>query len=439
MSPIYAVGAIISGVVLLQGGMGLLNTLLPLQMRQFGFSATDIGIVAAGFSAGFLVGCIWAPHLVARIGHIRAFSVFAAAMAALTLGFSLGIDLYLYTGIRLVSGACFAGLLTVSDSWISGETEKSIRGRVLATYMVLYKLAQAAGPILLTLGELTGTWQIMLVSALFSFSLLPVALRHGGNPTAPSTERMHLMDVYRVTPLSVVGCISIGMLNSPINNLIPLYAAEIGLGVAGAATLAAALQIGALSFQWPMGWASDRRDRRHIMIFGMICAAVLCLVIALLPPVPIWVYAGLVVLLGGFSFSIYPVILAHAADFCAPKQMVPLCSTLMLAFALGMVVGPLTASTAMEFLGPRGLFFHGIVVAVPFVLFALYRMSRRKVRPMEERTSFANVPASSTAIKQMHPEAPHPEIDESLEEAFGHDPDDPNAGDEDQHYKPSGK
>jgi MFS family permease len=439
MNPIFALGAIISGVVLLQGGMGLLTTLLPLQMQEAGYSSSEIGIMAAGFAGGFLIGCIWAPHLVARIGHIRAFSVFAAGMSALTLGFALGVDLYLWTAIRLISGICFAGLLNVSDSWISGETDKSIRGRVLATYMVLYKLAQAAGPILLTLGEMTGYWQIMLVSAFFSLSLLPVALRHGGNPTAPSTERMNLLDVYRLTPIGVFGCISIGMLNSPITNLIPLYAAEIGLGVVGAVTLSSALQIGALSFQWPMGWASDKRDRRFVMIAGIGASAAVCLLIALLPPMPLYTLAALIVLLGGCSFSVYPVILAHASDFCEPKQMVPLCSTLMLAFAVGMVIGPLTASATMDVFGPNGLFLHGIFVAIPFIVFAIYRMGKRKVRPLEERGRFANVPASSTAIKQMNPNAPHPEVDESIEAAFGHDPDDETAGPEVPHYQPSSK
>lgn len=421
MSPIASLGAIISGVVLLQGGMGLMTTLLPLKMQEAGFSSFEIGTMAAGFSGGFLLGCIFAPHLVGRIGHIRAFSVFAAGMAALTLGFAIGIDLYFWTALRILVGFCFAGLLNVSDSWISGETDKSIRGRVLSIYMVLYKLAQASGPILLTFGELTGHWQLMLVSALFSFSLLPVALRRGGNPTPPSTDRMHMIDVFRVTPISVVGCVTLGMMNSPINNLMPLYASQVGLGVAGAATLAAALQVGALVVQWPMGMMSDRRDRRHVMIFGVIVLSLLCAVLAFAPPLPIWGYAIMVALIGGFGLSVYPVILAHASDFCDPKQMVPLCSTLMLGFSFGMVIGPLTASTMMELIGPGGLFMHAILVAIPFVAYAFYRMTRRAVLPVEERTRFVYVPATSTAVKELHPEAPHPEIDEAISEAFGED------------------
>ncbi len=440
MSAIASLGAIISGVFLLQGGMGLMTTLLPLKMQEAGFTAFEIGTMAAGFSGGFLFGCIWAPHLVARIGHIRAFSVFAAAMAALTLGFAIGIDLYFWTALRFLIGICFAGLLNISDSWISGETEKSVRGRVLSVYMVLYKLAQAAGPVLLTFGELTGNWQVMLISALFSLSLLPVALRHGGNPTAPSTVRMRMIDVFRVTPMSVVGCITLGMMVSPIMNLMPLFAAEVGLGVAGAATLVASIQVGALVIQWPMGWMSDRQDRRHVMIFGVVSLSAVCAVLAFSPPMPLWGYAGLVALIGGFGMSIYPVILAHASDFCEPNQMVPLCSTLLLSFSFGMFIGPLSASSMMEATGPGGLFVHAILVSIPFVAYALYRITRRSARPVDERSPFVYVPATSTAVKELHPVAPHPEIDEALAEAFGveSDPSTPNHVEE-PHSEPSQK
>lgn len=417
--------------------MGLLTAVLPLRMNEAGFTSTEIGIMAAGFSAGFLGGCIYAPQLIARIGHIRAFSVFATVLSAFTLAFAIDTSLILWTSARLISGVCFAGLLTVSDSWISGETDKSVRGRVMSFYMILYKLAQASGPLIFTVASITGYWHFMLVSALFSLSLVPVALRHGGNPTPPSGERMSLGTVYRTTPLAVVGCICLGMANSPMNNLIPLYAVEIGLGVSGAAILSSALQLGALGLQWPMGWASDKRDRREVMIFGMGAVAAVSAILAFSPPLPIWGYAAIIFVLGGFAMSIYPVLLAHAGDFVEPEKMVPLCATLMLAFAFGMTIGPLTSSLLMDMIGPSGLFLHSIFFCALFILFAVYRMSRRAAPPTPDRPAYVNVPASSTAISQLDPRAPHPEVDESIEAVFGRD--DPEDGVDDLHYKPSRK
>ncbi|RLA11660.1 MAG: hypothetical protein DRQ59_09320, partial [Gammaproteobacteria bacterium] len=236
-------------------------------------------------------------------------------------------------------------------------------------------------------------------------SLLPVALREGGNPTPPLKERMSLNKVYQTTPLAIVGCMCLGMTNSPMNNLIAIYGVEIGLEISGAVMLSAALQIGALALQWPMGWASDKRDRRKVMIFGMLMMALFSAIIAFMPAMPLWVYVILVGVLGGFAMSIYPIVLAHAGDYVSPKQMVPLCATLMLAFAVGMAIGPLTGSYAMDVLGPAGLFIHTIFFCLVFVSFALYRMAKRDSVPLDHRPAFVNMPASSTAISQLDPRA----------------------------------
>jgi len=405
MNPYTAVGAIIMGVVFLQGGMGLLSVLLPLRMQEAGFTTSEIGIMAAGFATGFFLGCFYAPQLIQRIGHIRAFACFATVLSALTLALAIDTDLALWTSARLLSGICFAGLLNVSDSWIAGETKPSVRGRVMSVYMIFYKSAQALGPLVFTFSAISGNWHFMLVSALFSLSLLPVALREGGNPTPPLKERMNLRKVYQTTPLAVVGCMCLGMTNSPLNNLIAIYGVQIGLEISGAVMLSAALQIGALALQWPMGWASDKRDRRKVMIFGMLMMALFSAIIAFMPAMPLWVYVILVGILGGFAMSIYPIVLAHAGDYVTPKQMVPLCATLMLAFAVGMAFGPLTGAYAMDVLGPAGLFIHTIFFCLVFVSFALYRMAKRDSSPLDHRSTFVNMPASSTAISQLDPRA----------------------------------
>jgi MFS family permease len=122
-----------------------------------------------------------------------------------------------------------------------------------------------------------------------------------------------------------------------------------------------------------------------------------------MPTMPLWAYVILVGIVGGFAMSIYPILLAHAGDYVKPRQMVPLCATLMLAFAMGMAVGPITGAFAMDVLGPGGLFIHTIFFSLVFVVFALYRMSKRHSRPIDERPAFVNLPASSTAISQLDP------------------------------------
>ena len=76
-------------------GFMALSALLPLRLQEAGFSSSEIGVLAAGFSGGFLIGCIYAPHLVRRIGHIRTFSTFATILSALTLALAIDTQLLL--------------------------------------------------------------------------------------------------------------------------------------------------------------------------------------------------------------------------------------------------------------------------------------------------------------------------------------------------------
>ena len=73
--------ALLTGVALLLTGSGLLGTLLAVSGGEAGFGAGTLGLVMSGYFAGFFMGTFFAPSLIGRIGHIRAFAFFAALAA----------------------------------------------------------------------------------------------------------------------------------------------------------------------------------------------------------------------------------------------------------------------------------------------------------------------------------------------------------------------
>ncbi|WP_343560989.1 MFS transporter [Kiloniella sp. b19] len=410
-SPYASLAAIISGVVLLQAGMSLMSALLPLRMAEAGFSSAEIGYMTAAFAGGFLLGCLYAPRLIAKVGHIRAFACFATVLSVLTLALAIDTSIGLWSIARLMSGICFAGMLTVSDSWITVEADSSRRGRVLAVYTLCYKVAQGLGPLALTLATIFGNWHFMLVSALISMSLLPVAMRKGGNPKAQSTnpdnarqDRMSIRQVFDRSPLAFIACLFVGIMNSPLANLLSLYGASIGFSTEQAVLLVAGFQFGAVLFQIPMGIASDRGDRRTVLVFAVSCVAAISLLFILMETMlGLWAQIGLIFVMGGVTMSVYPIALSHAGDYCKENEMVPLCATLMLAYGVGMTLGPITATKLMHFVGPGGLFLHTVILAVTFIAIALYRMSRRTSLPREERNEYIPVPPSSPVISRLDP------------------------------------
>ncbi|MBK6704244.1 MAG: hypothetical protein IPG56_11145 [Caulobacteraceae bacterium] len=64
------VAALIAAVTILQLAGGLLGVRIPIAFTD-GHSRTALGLIAASYSAGFMMGAMIATVLFARVGHIR--------------------------------------------------------------------------------------------------------------------------------------------------------------------------------------------------------------------------------------------------------------------------------------------------------------------------------------------------------------------------------
>ena len=398
-----AVAAVVVGTSLLQFANGLLGTLLPIRLTDAGVSVSGVGMMAVGFSTGFLAACLWAPRAIAQVGHIRVFAVFATAASAATLAFTIETDPYLWTALRAVTGFCTAGLLTVAESWLNERTPQHARGRVISAYMLFTKLALAGGQISLAVGGTAGLGVFMLASAAYSVALMPVAMTRAPSPSIPKLTTLPLRELYRVTPAAFVGCFAVGLINPAVINIGPAYAAQLGIQTSEIAVLMALLQIGSLALQWPLGWLSDRIDRRWVIIGCSVSVTIVSLVIA--GTGVRWPQALplLFALWGGFALSLYGVLIAHANDFADARQRVALSSSLLLAFGTGSIAGPSIATGVMVLIGPHGLFLQAAAVSLVLAVFVAYRMTRRAVRPIEERSHFVNLPATSPALAKLVP------------------------------------
>ncbi len=400
-SPYFTVAAVIAGVTILQAASGLLLVLLPLRMTAEGFSVQSMGWVAAAHGAGFLAGCLITNRLVSAIGHVRAFAALAAALSAIALSFATFDSPAAWVALRFTGGVSFAGLYAVAESWIAERTPRALRGRVLGFYTVCTKVALVTAPLSLTALALEGPWAFMLVSALCSLALLPVTTTRSANPAPPTQNALGIGELYRLAPVGVLGCFSIGLINAPLLSLIPVYGGATGLDLARVVVLFPVLQLGSLVLQWPLGRWSDRGDRRRIICGLHIAVAILSLPIAFLDAPPQWLLLPLLFLLGGAALSIYAICVAHAGDHASPDQMVSLLSGLLLSWGIGAAIGPAVAAAVMDTVGPRGLFMYLAVVALAFALYVVHRMSVRSPAPIDEHVTFVDVPATSPAAAEL--------------------------------------
>ena len=403
--PFLALGAVVAGVAVLQVANGLLGVLIPLQLGLHRFPTTIVGLVVTAHSVGFLVGCLAVPRIVRRVGHIRAFALFAASVSVAALSFAIAVEPTLWSALRLVTGFCSAGLFTVAESWINDQTPSKTRGRVVSLYMVCNKITLIGGQLLLTMEGSPPLAFYMIAGACYSLSLLPVAATRATSPRIEGIVTLGIRELYSIAPMAVVGCFGAGLLNASVLGLVPVYGIQLGLAVAAVAGLPVAIQFGSLLLQWPLGWLSDRTDRRIVIAASTGATLVVSIAIASLDAAPLWLLYLLCSLWGSFALSVYAISIAHACDLVAPTQLVSVTGGLLLLWAVGSIAGPPLATLTMELAGPQGLFIYASVVAAALGGFAVWRMTRRRAVPDPEREPFVNLPATSPSIAEMDPRA----------------------------------
>ncbi|MEZ5923576.1 MAG: MFS transporter [Hyphomicrobiaceae bacterium] len=372
----------------LQGGGGLLITLLTVRASREGFSATSIGLIGTLYFVGFLLGTLTATRLIALVGHIRVFSALAATAAAGTLALVLYIEPFSWMAIRFIMGFCFSGLFTVLESWLNGAAANAARGRVLSTYGFVDLVAATGSQLLLPVLGADGFDAIAVTAMLLTLSLVPIAITPTAAPAHAEARSIAVWEVWRVSPLAFVGCFIVGLTNSAFRTVGPLYAHEIGLGIAGVAFFMSAGIAGGALLQMPLGWLSDRFDRRRIMLLATACASLAGAVLAALSGSSDYIAYGSALLFGAFAMPLYSLSAAHANDFAKPGQYSTVAAGLLFTFAVGAAAGPTLGSLAINALGPAGLFVYIAIAHASLIVWALIRMAVRPTVPRAERVRY---------------------------------------------------
>ncbi|MDA1100016.1 MAG: MFS transporter [Proteobacteria bacterium] len=387
--------AIIFGATILQIANGVLGVIVPLQLGLAKTSATGIGLVVTAYSVGFLIGCLKSPGIIRNIGHIRAFAALAAIFAISSLLFMTVDWPPAWALLRFAGGFTAAGLYAVIESWVTDHAPATGRGRLLAIYMICNKAGLMLGQGVLALGDPLDIGFYFLAGVCAVVSIIPVSLTRTGGPPTRDVATLSFLELYRIAPIGIVGCVGAGLVNPTMLGLMPVYGLEIGVGAQHIPLLVVAAQMGTFLLQWPLGWFSDRVDRRWVIVLATVGSSVVGLVLVAAGDVGLPYLLILFSLWGGFALSIYSVCIVHAGDHVDRNQFVPLVSSLMLAWAIGASAGPPLGAIAMELFGAVGLLYFVTTISAMIGGFALWRMNRRGPVAAEDRDAFINIPASS--------------------------------------------
>ncbi|WP_334175328.1 MFS transporter [Pseudoxanthobacter sp.] len=403
-SPLRPVLSLLLGAAFILAGNGLQFTLLPLSGEAFYFSPSDLGLIGSAYYVGFVGGCLVAPYLVQRAGHIRAFAAMVATASATILGHILVVDPHMWMVLRMVTGFCLAGLYLIIESWLNDRATNENRGLIMSAYIVVNFAAITGGQMMVTLNPITSFRSFAIASVLSSLAVIPVALTRSAQPAPLAIVRFNPLPLYRAAPVGIIGVFMIGVANGAFWSLGPLFATGNGMSVDDAAIfMSLAVLAGALS-QWPAGQVSDHFDRRKVLavLLALGAAAGFALWKAPMHPTTLMVLG---VVFGALTLPGYSLAAAHAYDKTPAGGYVQTATTVLLSNGVGSIFGPALASLLMGRLGPSSLFLFTAVVQLLLLAYIVLRIMVRHPTPKADKSAF-DLPATAPVAGPIVPPEP---------------------------------
>jgi MFS family permease len=368
-------------------GNGLLSTLVPLRLQIEGYSEIVIGIIGGSYYAGMMIGAFKIEPVVSRVGHIRAYAVFASLLSVVTLMQGMFLGAISWFLLRLLTGCCMAGIFVVIESWFLAVGDKKSRGRLLALYMAAMYTAQSGGQFLLYLGDIGSLQLFCIINILICLSITPLSMTKIVAPQIDEPSTLSLFKLYKISPSGVLGSFAAGVILSSLYSLFPIYVIKVGYKVDSIALIMGLLILGGMSLQYPMGKISDLFDRRKILVLLCTSISIISILLIIASYITSIIFLILCTAYGGLVFILYPLSINQTCDYVKHQEIVGTTQGLLLSYGIGAVIGPIISALFMQFHHIGLLLFIG-VLSISLSWFIHYRGKIHVDLPLEQQQDF---------------------------------------------------
>tara|TARA_Y100001970_G_scaffold57759_1_gene73194 strand:+ start:1591 stop:2829 length:1239 start_codon:yes stop_codon:yes gene_type:complete len=387
--------ALFFGFALISLAHGLQGTLLGVRSVLEQFSFISIGFIVTGYYVGFLLGSIIIPIFLKRVGHIRVFAALASLASIAILLHTIFIDPFSWFLIRIITGISLSGIYVIMESWLNNKSTNQTRGKILSIYMIVTFTFVGLGQLLLNVSDPVKVDLFILVSILLSFALLPILLTTSEQPDITNPKSFSLSEFYALSPLGFVGALFTGLSHSVVFGYGAVYVTSRGFSVFEVSIFMIIItSFGALS-QLPVGYFSDKIDRRIILIALTLLAAGLSILITISSYLSIILFFVLAAIFSSMCLPIYSLVVAHTNDFLQPDEIVSASSTITKLVGIGSIFGPIIVSGIMNLLGANGFFAYLFIVHGFLGLFGIYRIAKRS-KPTDLESQYVPLPRNIT-------------------------------------------
>ncbi|MAC81276.1 MAG: MFS transporter [Rhodobacteraceae bacterium] len=393
--------ALMLGMMFLMLGNGIQSTLLGVRGGMEDFSTLQMSFVMAGYFLGFLGGSRLAPEMIRRVGHVRVFAALASLISAVMILYPYPIftNPIAWTIGRCVVGFCFSGVYVTAESWLNNAATNETRGQSLSMYMIVQTLGIIGAQATLLVADPGGYELFVIASVLVSVSFAPILLSVTPTPAYETSKPMTLRRLFESSPLGCVGIFLLGGVYSGLFGMSAVYGAAVGLTLAQISTFVATFYVGALILQYPIGWLSDRMDRRTLIFVGGLIGGTAAIA-GMWGEAGFWIILTAAFVVGGMTNPLYSLLLAHTNDHIDYEDMASASGGLLFINGLGAIAGPLITGWLMgpHVFGPSGFFLFIAMLLLALAGYAAYRTTKRASIPVSVSGSYAAVAPTLTPV-----------------------------------------
>ena len=389
--------ALLIGMMLLMVGNGMQGTLLGIRGGIEGFSTFDMSLVMSAYFVGFLGGSKMAPDMIRRVGHVRVFAALGSMISAVIILYPTVAHPAAWMIGRVVIGFCFSGVYVTAESWLNDAATNENRGKSLSLYMIVQMIGIVGAQFLLLVGEASGFLLFVIPSVLVSMAFAPILLSISPTPAFAATKPMGLKQIWAASPLGCVGMFLLGGVFSAQFGMAAVYGTQRGLTVGEISLFVSAIYIGALVLQYPIGWISDRMDRRMLIMMVALVGGGASL-LAMLFGARFEILLLTAFFVGGTSNPLYALLIAYVNDYLEHDDMAAASGMLIFVNGIGAIAGPVITGWMMGAIGVEGFWLFVAILMGALAAYAAFRMTQRAAVPVEDTGSYAPVTMGATPV-----------------------------------------
>ncbi len=396
---------------------GLQGNLLGLRAVLENFSIIATGSLMSGYFIGYFVGANVVPNLVSKVGHIRVFAAFASTASLSILLHSVIVDPYVWIFGRFITGFSIISIFVVVESWLNDRATNRTRGKVLSIYMIITFVGIGSGTLLLNFNNPTNYEPFILVSLLLSIALVPILLTKRKPPIFKKTSRINIKELYKISPLGTFSMFCVGFIHPAIFTMGAVYGALMNFSILEISLYLFLITFSGALFQWPIGYLSDRFDRRIILTITAFLGSILtilCFFSISTSPDFInlstdwrnvlqhisnhrFLFYIFISLYAGMSLPLFSLNLAYVNDFLPKEKFVSAGAGMQIIFGISAMIAPFVCSFFMKYFGPNGIFIFLFIFQTLIGVFGIYRMTRRSTEENPDNT-FTPMPRNITPL-----------------------------------------